>query len=119
MFNDTSNTCEFSSEIVSYMYDELVRAKRDRFETHLADCTSCIDEFAEVSNSRYSVYEWRKVEFDPLETPEFAISYAEKPREVAVRATSWLEAFSGIFAIGRTPMFASAAAVLVIVLGLA
>lgn len=67
--------CEFEAEIVSYLYDELAAANRDRFESHLIDCTPCTDEFAELSFSRFSVFEWQKEEFAPLNTPTISIPY--------------------------------------------
>src|SRR4051812_32541432 len=110
MLEQNIKACEFSSEIVGYMYDELTPAKRDSFESHFADCTACIDEFAGVSHSRYSVYEWRKIEFAPLETPIFDIPYKEREREPVSARPGWFETLAGIFAIGRTPIFAIGAA---------
>ena len=104
MLHNDKNACEFSSEIVEYIYGELAPANRERFETHLADCTACIDEFAAVSNSRYSVYEWRKIEFEPLETPVFEIPFAERPWELVSSRPGWIEALASIFAVARTPM---------------
>jgi len=117
MLHNDKNACEFSSEIVEYIYGELAPANRERFETHLADCTACIDEFAAVSNSRYSVYEWRKIEFEPLETPVFEIPFAERPWELVSSRPGWIEALASIFAVARTPMFAAGAAVVLIALG--
>ena len=73
--NVNISKCEFEAELVSYLYDELNTTKRDRFETHLLDCTPCTDEFAELSFSRFSVFEWQKEEFAPLKTPAIVIPY--------------------------------------------
>jgi hypothetical protein len=67
--------CGFGDEIVSYMYDELAAADRDRFESHLVTCTACTDEFAAIADARYSVFDWRKREFAALETPAIVIPY--------------------------------------------
>ena len=67
--------CGLGDEIVSYMYDELAGADRERFESHLIGCTACTDEFAEIANARYSVFDWRKREFAALETPAIVIPY--------------------------------------------
>ncbi len=70
--------CEFNDAIVPYLYGESSEAERDRFETHMADCTPCTDEFAGLSFSRYSVFEWQKEEFAPMPTPQIVIPYAAK-----------------------------------------
>jgi len=67
--------CAVAEEIVAYLYAEMSGAKRDAFENHLVDCAACIDEFAEMSHARYSVYEWQREEFAPLATPRFKIPY--------------------------------------------
>jgi len=90
-------TCEFEAEIVSYLYDELAAANRTRFETHLLDCTPCTDEFAELSFSRFSVFEWQKEEFAPLETPAITIPYPAKQLE-ALESTGFLAGFRGLLA---------------------
>lgn len=74
-------TCEFEAEIVSYLYSELTAESRDRFETHMLDCMPCTDEFAELSFSRFSVFEWQKEEFAPLKTPAIVIPYPAKQTE--------------------------------------
>lgn len=75
--------CEFSEAIVPYLYGESTEAERERFETHMADCSPCTDEFAELSFSRYSVFEWQKEEFAPMPTPQIVIPYAAKHVESA------------------------------------
>ncbi|MBK7935455.1 MAG: zf-HC2 domain-containing protein [Acidobacteria bacterium] len=74
--------CEFSEAIVPYLYGESSDAERERFETHMADCLPCTDEFAELSFSRYSVFEWQKEEFAPLKTPRIVIPYEERSEAV-------------------------------------
>lgn len=69
--------CMQGGDMLAYLYDEMSAGQRDSFELHLADCISCIDGFAELSQSRYSVYEWKKLEFDPLQTPEIPIPFKE------------------------------------------
>jgi hypothetical protein len=105
-----------SDAIVSYMYRELAPAERTAFEDHLAKCPMCIDEFAEVADARFSVYEWRHVEFESLPTPEIVIPYN------APAHTHWFrklrEAFSaspGWPAIG----FSSAVAAVLLAIGFA
>lgn len=72
--------CRTAEEFVSYLYDELPAASRSLFEKHLLACGKCTDEFAELADSRYSVYEWRAVEFAPMETPVVAIPYGNPVR---------------------------------------
>lgn len=73
--------CEFSESVVPYLYGESSDSERDRFELHMVDCTPCTDEFAELSFSRYSVFEWQKEEFAPMLTPQIFIPYEVKQVE--------------------------------------
>ncbi len=114
MINKTKDNCGNGDAFVAYLYGELPLNDRERFEDHLLDCTACTDEFASVADSRYSVYEWRKLDFDPLETPVFQIPYNE-----AKASIGWFEAFKGIFAIGPRLATAGAFAVLIAVAGFA
>jgi hypothetical protein len=75
MLKNAKKECPFTHEIVSYIYGELGGGSELEFETHLADCVICTDEFAAVSNARFSVYEWQKEEFAHLPTPEIVIPY--------------------------------------------
>ena len=85
--------CKYANEIVPYMYGELASSATAEFESHLLECQLCTDEFAELSAARYEVYDWKKLEFDPLATPVFEIPFED------VAASSWIEklraAFSG------------------------
>ena len=83
-------TCSSSADLVAYLYDELGTAERSLFETHLLDCGTCTDEFAELSFARFDVYEWHRDEFVPLETPRFVIPYSE-----AAAKKSWLDGLRG------------------------
>jgi anti-sigma factor RsiW len=106
-----ANNCEFANDVVDYLYGEANEARRNAFEDHLLDCTACIDEFAEVSNSRFAVFEWQRDEFAPLATPQFVIPYDDaRPGLVA----GLRERFSAGWA---APAFAFAA--IAIVAGLA
>ena len=85
--------CKHSNGIVPYMYGELATSVATEFESHLLECELCTDEFAALSSARYEVYDWKKLEFDPLATPTFELPF----REIA--GASWVEklraAFSG------------------------
>ncbi len=94
MNNAGSTKCNFSPDVVSYMYGELPAAECPAFESHLLDCSDCTDEFAAVSTARYEVYDWKKLEFEPLETPVFVIP----ARDVESATTSsWVDKLRGAF----------------------
>lgn len=79
--------CNHSDEIVAYIYGEISENDRRIFESHLGACTNCTDEFAIVSDARFSVFEWRKEEFAPLPTPEISIPFhASSVRPIGVFA---------------------------------
>ena len=115
MLKTSHNECPRADEILSYMYGEIVGAAEAEFEKHLTDCGLCTDEFAAVSNSRFSVYEWKKEAFDPLVTPEIRIpiglSAAESPPGLAAGVRAWLGSLS-------LPVFAAAAVAVCIGLGI-
>ena len=67
------NLCSNGGDLLAYLYDEMPAADRDSFELHLADCGTCIDDFAEISQGRYPVFEWKSLEFDPMPTPGFVM----------------------------------------------
>jgi hypothetical protein len=109
MVNKTDNTCTFGGEILAYLYDELASEGRERFETHLEGCSLCIDEFAEISEARYSVYEWKTVEFSPLSTPRFVIPAGNAPA-----SASWLDSIRAAFAWNGIAALAGGIAILVL-----
>lgn len=76
--NGNKQTCGSADDIISYIYDEIDTADRRKFETHIAVCGVCTDEFAAISNARFSVFEWQKEEFAHLPTPEIVIPFAPK-----------------------------------------
>lgn len=115
MISSIDNKCSFSGEIVSYMYGESAAGDRTAFESHLRTCVDCTDEFAELADARFSVYEWNKIEFVPLASPAISIPY-DQPAAAAASA-GFLNSVRELFAFGRTP--AMAAAVLTIVIGAA
>ena len=97
--------CTQGSDMLAYLYDEMPLADRDRFELHLADCGTCIDDFAELSQSRYPIYEWKQFEFDRLPTPRVDIPYGEA-------TVSWFDRFRAAFAFNPAYAFGGIGAVL-------
>ena len=84
--------CKNSNGIVPYMYGELATSAATEFETHLLECQACTDEFAALSAARYEVYDWKKLEFDPLASPAIRIPVGE------VGEVSWIEKLRASFA---------------------
>jgi hypothetical protein len=92
--------CKFSTAMVPYMYGELPVSERSAFESHLLACSECTDEFADLSNARYEVYDWKKLEFDPLDTPAFEIPYELTPATAGLSLIDRLRAaFGGGWAV--------------------
>ena len=98
------------------MYGELSGPEGSAFESHLLDCGECTDEFATISAARYEVYDWRKLAFDPLETPHFEI-----PFDVDENFNpSWVDRIRVAFASGwAAPAFALGALAIVCVIATA
>jgi hypothetical protein len=110
MLDNGHKKCPYTDEIVSYMYDEIGGADYGKFESHLAACSVCTDEFALIANARFSVYEWHKEEFAHLPTPQFVIPYNAKPEP----AVGFFAGLRELLAFGNWPVTAAAALALVI-----
>jgi hypothetical protein len=89
--------CKFSADMVPYMYAELPTARSAEFESHLLECTSCTDEFASLSSARFEVYDWKKLEFDALPTPRFAIPFVS---DTEASSHSWIEKLRAVSSAG-------------------
>lgn len=113
--NGNNANCGFADEIVSYIYDESGEPERRKFETHLAGCSVCTDEFAAISNARFSVFEWQKEEFAHLSTPQIVIPYTPA-KSLAEDSSAGI--FAGLRALLTFPTFGFAAAGIVVCLGL-
>lgn len=106
--------CEFSDDVLTYMYGEMPSSAISAFESHLLDCDECTDELAAVSFARYEVYDWKRLEFDPLPTPRFIPIEATEP---ARKTLSWIGGLRAAFANGRlgfVPEFALVAIGLIV-----
>jgi hypothetical protein len=108
MAKDTNNLCALGGDMLAYLYNEMAEADRDRFDLHLIECDSCTDEFAEISQARYPVYEWKKLEFEPMLTPVIVLPAA---------AISWFDKAKATFSF--TPRFSVAMAGFAVILLLA
>ena len=81
MFDNRNNSnCPRQDQIVSYLYREMTTAETERFEAHLATCSSCVDELAAVSEPRLSVYEWRTNVFDKIPAPSIRLPLVKEQR---------------------------------------
>ncbi len=118
--SDDKIMCGFADEIVSYIYDEIGTAERRVFEIHLAGCAACADEFAAVSNARFSVFEWQKEEFSHLLTPEIIIPYASQKTVFQENtSTGFFTGLRGFFSLSNLPITAAAALLLFLGIGFA
>lgn len=93
--NGHDHNCDLGIEMMAYIYDELGQAERSRLETHIWDCAGCTDEFAEISHSRFSVYEWKRTEFDAIATPVFQIPVEGQVNQLPV--DGWFTELRGLF----------------------
>lgn len=95
-------------EFLSYIYSELDETARNSFEEHLVGCDDCTLELAAYSDARLGVIEWRREDFDHLESPAIVIPWA---RETESAEPAYVQggAFSRfIEAVGSFPIFAKA-----------
>ncbi|MEJ7623057.1 MAG: zf-HC2 domain-containing protein [Pyrinomonadaceae bacterium] len=106
--NGNNGGCDFADLVVSYIYDEATAGERHVFESHLTSCTSCTDEFASISEARFSVFEWRREEFDSLPTPLIAIPCTAEASSLLDTVRGWL----------TFPVLSAAAAMVLLSLGI-
>ena len=71
------STCKFAEDIVAYLYGEINKNEKLRFEQHLTNCNSCTDELSGFSMVRTSVLDWHNEEFSHLATPVIEIPYEQ------------------------------------------
>ena len=64
---------ERGEELVAYIYGEMDAAGRGAIEVHLENCVDCAIELASFADARLGVIEWRREDFDPLETPAISV----------------------------------------------
>ncbi len=77
MNNSLRPVCEFSAEIVSFLYQENGPHDDSLFQAHLPNCAECSNELANFADVRGLITDWRTTEFSPLELPKIAIPYHE------------------------------------------
>ncbi len=111
-------SCGLDDVIVSYIYDEITTSERHKFETHLVDCSSCTEEFTAISGARFSIFEWQKVDFSELATPEIVIPRIEGRRAKTERS-GLLAGLRSMFGGYGIPISAAAAVLVFLGLGLA
>lgn len=96
---------EHGFEFVSYIYGELNKAGRDAFESHLTACDECAMELAAFSDARLGVIEWRREDFDHLETPAIVVPWSSR-KQVFAKPVGAFTRF--VDSLGALPMFAKA-----------
>lgn len=104
---DADNLCTHGGDMLAYLYSEMAAVDREMFEVHLAECGTCIDDFAELSQSRYPVFEWKRLEFDPLPTPRVVIPF-EAP------SLSWFDQIKTAFSLGPRLAFGGVGAAMIL-----
>lgn len=112
------HSCQYADELMAYLYDEIGDNEKSVFEFHLADCSSCADELASFSAVRFSIGEWRDLDFKTLETPSIINPAAnvEPSFSARVENKSSLSLIAQIRElIGLSPAWMSAAAAALVV----
>ncbi len=119
MENQQNLSCEFTEEIISYLYDELNSTDKLRFESHLVNCGFCPAEISSFGVVRASIIEWKKVEFDVLSTPIIEIPALQPARQIVSVSRPWYAKIRDLFSLSPAWMTATTAvAVVVICVGL-
>lgn len=118
MISKGHKICPLTDKIVAYIYGEIDGGECSSFESHLADCVTCTDDFAAISNARFSVFEWRKEEFDQLATPSFVIPELAKSTTAANTESGWFAGLAALLSFARSPLAVAATLLLFMGVGL-
>jgi hypothetical protein len=89
--NKYHESCSFSEQIVSYIYDEMGEPEKSAFVNHSSKCVACSEELSAFGKVHSEIVDWKREEFVPLQTPEVRIPYLT----VALEAKKPL--FAGIY----------------------
>jgi len=108
MTNGDHNLNGHGFEFLSYIYGELDETARNIFEEHLVGCDDCTFELAAYSDARLGVIEWRREDFDHLESPAIVIPWVNETEsaESVYEPVGALSRF--IEAVSAFPLFAKA-----------
>jgi hypothetical protein len=104
---DQNLSNEHGFEFLSYIYSELDETARDKLEEHLVGCDDCTFELAAYSDARLGVIEWRREDFDHLESPAIVIPWVSQ-NEPALQAEPVGSISRFIEALSSFPLFAKA-----------
>ena len=111
-----NSSCDFTEQIVSYLYDEINVSEKSRLESHLRSCQSCAGEIAGFDSIRSSIQEWRAEDFASLTIPVIELPQTEKRADVS---RSPLETIRAYFAFSPKWMpIAAAMSVITLCAGL-
>jgi hypothetical protein len=112
--NNHNSSCNFSDQLISYLYDEIGEREKSRFEAHVLNCGACADELSAFGGIRASVSDWREKEFAALASPviELPFEVAEKTKITSTETSagasrSWLSGLRELFSL--SPAWAGAA----------
>ncbi len=104
--NEAKNQeCGHTGQILDFVYDELPVSVKGAFESHLATCEACSGEVSSLVSTSMAVKEWRAEAFEPLAKLRFSIPTERRPK---------IGAFAIILSIFRQPIYAAAAATLLL-----
>ncbi len=84
MLNDNHQnlSCNFTEEIISYLYNEMNLSEKLNFEAHLPECAICAREIADFTFVRSEIFNWKSNEFDQCSTPIIEIPYQDSVQPV-------------------------------------
>jgi hypothetical protein len=79
--NKYSESCSFSEQIVSFIYDEMSEQEKSAFVNHSSKCVVCSEELSAFGTVHSEIVDWKRQEFLPLQTPEVRIPYVTVAQE--------------------------------------
>lgn len=111
--NNHNFSCNFSEQLISFVYDEIGGAEKSDFESHLQHCTSCASEISNFTSVRSSIQEWHLEDFAHLSTPAIELPLAKNNSAIS---NNWLEKIRALFSF-RPILISAAMALMLVVAG--
>lgn len=111
--NNNHKNCGFAEDAAAFLYGEIEKREKVNFETHLAKCDSCVEEFADFTMLRSGIADWKMKNFDVLATPVIEIPY-EQTVEIKTETVSWFDSLKNLLTF--SPAMATVAAAIVLAL---
>lgn len=105
-------SCGYGEQTLDYLYGEIERTEKIKYEAHLENCPNCADELAGFGFVRASITDWKTASFSNLKTPILDTGFIKSAdgksiADASNKTSGWFEGFRKVFSFNAG--FAAAA----------